>query len=53
MSGRRLAPFAATAAAVTLLLFLRRPDAFSNPQFWAEDGNRSDDAVRSIGKVAG
>lgn len=25
--------------AVTAILFWRRPDAFSNPQFWAEDGN--------------
>lgn len=25
---------------VTLLLFWRRPDAFTNPQLWAEDGSR-------------
>jgi hypothetical protein len=26
-------------AVIAVLVFLRRPDAFTNPQFWAEDGN--------------
>jgi hypothetical protein len=30
--------FLTTAAAIFLLLFLRRPDALTNPQFFAEDG---------------
>ena len=31
-------PFVATAAALFLLFFLRRPDALTSPQFFAEDG---------------
>src|SRR5258708_9928946 len=34
----RKKPYLFVLPAITLLLFLRRPDAFLNPQFWAEDG---------------
>lgn len=32
------AGYVALAAAALVLLFTRRPDAYTNPQFWAEDG---------------
>lgn len=35
---RRLWVFLATVILITIVLYWRRPDAFVNPQFWAEDG---------------
>jgi hypothetical protein len=35
--GRALPTYAGVAAAIALLLVLRRTDAITNPQFWAED----------------
>ena len=36
---RTLLAFLACIAALTAVLYWRRPDAFYNPQLWAEDGN--------------
>ena len=39
LTGRWIIFFITFCLALAALLFLRRPDALLNPQFWAEDGN--------------